>query len=62
MSSVKVKFIASDPNRGGLPVKRKQVQHACDACRKKKRRCIHAEDSTDGPDEQDARDTSTVQP
>ncbi|KAF4471591.1 transcription factor [Fusarium albosuccineum] len=46
-SSKQVKFVASDPNRGGLPVKRKQVQHACDACRKKKRRCIHAEDSLD---------------
>jgi hypothetical protein len=32
----KVKFVASDPARGGLPVKRKQVQHACDACRRKK--------------------------
>ncbi|KAF7554180.1 hypothetical protein G7046_g6891 [Stylonectria norvegica] len=42
-----VKFVASDPSRGGLPVKRKQVQHACDACRRKKRRCIHAEDSID---------------
>lgn len=31
-----VKFVASDPNRGGLPVKRKQVQHACAACRRKK--------------------------
>ncbi|KAH7143608.1 hypothetical protein EDB81DRAFT_884214 [Dactylonectria macrodidyma] len=44
-----VKFVASDPNRGGLPVKRKQVQHACAACRRKKRRCIHAEDSIDDP-------------
>ncbi|KAF7552516.1 hypothetical protein G7Z17_g4280 [Cylindrodendrum hubeiense] len=44
-----VKFVASDPNRGGLPVKRKQVQHACAACRRKKRRCIHAEDSADDP-------------
>jgi hypothetical protein len=32
----KVKFVASDPARGGLPVKRKQVQHACAACRRKK--------------------------
>ncbi|KAI5458653.1 hypothetical protein BGZ63DRAFT_50420 [Mariannaea sp. PMI_226] len=39
-----VKFVASDPSRGGLPVKRKQVQQACEACRRKKRRCIHAED------------------
>ncbi|KAI8672049.1 Fungal-trans domain-containing protein [Fusarium sp. Ph1] len=62
-SSKQVKFVASDPNRGGLPVKRKQVQHACAACRRKKRRCIHAEDSRDdspvaatavtGPEDQD---------
>ncbi|KAL3952087.1 hypothetical protein ACCO45_013804 [Purpureocillium lilacinum] len=39
----KVKFVASDPTRGGLPVKRKQVQQACASCRRKKRRCIHAE-------------------
>ncbi|KAG6020413.1 hypothetical protein E4U41_002843, partial [Claviceps citrina] len=32
----KVKFVASDPARGGLPVKRKQVQQACAACRRKK--------------------------
>ncbi|KAH7002346.1 hypothetical protein EDB80DRAFT_78216 [Ilyonectria destructans] len=44
-----VKFVASDPNRGGLPVKRKQVQHACAACRRKKRRCLHAEDAADEP-------------
>ncbi|KAM0345983.1 hypothetical protein ACHAPU_006037 [Fusarium lateritium] len=42
-----VKFVASDPSRGGLPVKRKQVQHACASCRKKKRRCVHAEDAAD---------------
>ncbi|KAJ4245304.1 hypothetical protein NW762_014175 [Fusarium torreyae] len=42
-----VKFVASDPTRGGLPVKRKQVQHACASCRKKKRRCVHAEDAVD---------------
>ncbi|KID88316.1 Transcription factor, fungi [Metarhizium guizhouense ARSEF 977] len=41
----KVKFVASDPSRGGLPVKRKQVQQACAACRRKKRRCIHADDA-----------------
>ncbi|KAK2593645.1 hypothetical protein QQS21_008649 [Conoideocrella luteorostrata] len=41
----KVKFVASDPSRGGLPVKRKQVQQACAACRRKKRRCTHAEAS-----------------
>ncbi|KAG6247272.1 hypothetical protein E4U24_003243 [Claviceps purpurea] len=41
----KVKFVASDPTRGGLPVKRKQVQQACAACRRKKRRCVHADDA-----------------
>ncbi|KAM0438302.1 hypothetical protein ACHAQK_006681 [Fusarium lateritium] len=46
-SSKHVKFVASDPSRGGLPVKRKQVQHACASCRKKKRRCVHAEDAVD---------------
>ncbi|KAF5020845.1 hypothetical protein F66182_7100 [Fusarium sp. NRRL 66182] len=45
--SKQVKFVASDPARGGLPVKRKQVQHACASCRKKKRRCIHAGDALD---------------
>lgn len=44
-----VKFVASDPNRGGLPVKRKQVQHACAACRRKKRRCLHADNAADEP-------------
>lgn len=42
----KVKFVAVDTSRGGLPVKRKQVQHACAACRRRKRRCVHAEDAT----------------
>ncbi|PTB55908.1 hypothetical protein M431DRAFT_519491 [Trichoderma harzianum CBS 226.95] len=32
----KVKFVASDPARGGLPVKRRQVQQACLSCRRKK--------------------------
>ncbi|KAL7799222.1 putative fungal-specific transcription factor [Trichoderma ceciliae] len=41
----KVKFVASDPARGGLPVKRRQVQQACDSCRRKKRKCNHAEDA-----------------
>ncbi|KAH7322630.1 hypothetical protein B0I35DRAFT_476561 [Stachybotrys elegans] len=45
----KVKFVASDPARGGLPVKRKQVQQACASCRRKKRRCIHAQDVDDQP-------------
>ncbi|KAL6696526.1 putative fungal-specific transcription factor [Trichoderma pleuroticola] len=41
----KVKFVASDPARGGLPVKRRQVQQACLSCRRKKRKCNHAEDA-----------------
>ncbi|KAJ6441055.1 fungal specific transcription factor [Purpureocillium lavendulum] len=45
----KVKFVASDPARGGLPVKRKQVQQACASCRRKKRRCIHADGAVDEP-------------
>ncbi|TQN67760.1 hypothetical protein CSHISOI_07706 [Colletotrichum shisoi] len=36
-----VKFVGSDAS--GLPLKRKQVQQACESCRKKKKRCIHAE-------------------
>ncbi|KAJ6786192.1 hypothetical protein PWT90_00754 [Aphanocladium album] len=54
-SSRKVKFVASDPSRGGLPVKRKQVQHACDSCRRKKRRCIHADDAVDDPSPEESR-------
>lgn len=48
MSARKVKFVETDPNRGGLPVKRKQVSQACDACRRKKRRCSHADGVDDG--------------
>ncbi|CAG9941667.1 unnamed protein product [Clonostachys rosea f. rosea IK726] len=47
----RVKFVAVDTTRGGLPVKRKQVQHACDSCRRKKRRCVHAHDSATAADE-----------
>ncbi|KAJ4155502.1 hypothetical protein LMH87_000742 [Akanthomyces muscarius] len=54
-SNKKVKFIASDPSRGGLPVKRKQVQHACESCRRKKRRCIHADDAVDEPSPEESR-------
>ncbi|KAM0745426.1 hypothetical protein ACQRIT_000810 [Beauveria bassiana] len=54
-SSKRVKFVASDPSRGGLPVKRKQVQHACDSCRRKKRRCIHADDAGDEPSPDEGR-------
>ncbi|OLN87749.1 hypothetical protein CCHL11_05664 [Colletotrichum chlorophyti] len=42
-----VKFVGSDAS--GLPLKRKQVQHACEACRKKKKRCIHAEPAPSEP-------------
>ncbi|EXL73057.1 hypothetical protein FOPG_11514 [Fusarium oxysporum f. sp. conglutinans race 2 54008] len=60
-----VKFVASDPSRGGLPVKRKQVQHACASCRKKKRRCVHAGDAVDEtspPVEEDETSRSTSLP
>ncbi|PHH91421.1 hypothetical protein CDD83_564 [Cordyceps sp. RAO-2017] len=62
----KVKFVASDPSRGGLPVKRKQVQQACAACRRKKRRCVHADqqtpdDSASNADDQRAQDSSPSQ-
>lgn len=36
MNSRRVKFVEVDTSRGGLPVKRKQVQHACASCRRKK--------------------------
>ncbi|KAI1843448.1 hypothetical protein JX265_013330 [Neoarthrinium moseri] len=36
---VMVKFVESDAT--GLPLKRKQVAHACIACRKRKKRCVH---------------------
>ncbi|TQV92943.1 hypothetical protein V2A60_003735 [Cordyceps javanica] len=55
VSSKKVKFVAADPSRGGLPVKRKQVQHACESCRRKKRRCIHADDAVDEPSPEESR-------
>lgn len=42
LQAKQVKFVASDPNRGGLPVKRKQVQHACASCRRKKVTHTHA--------------------
>ncbi|KAM3445941.1 hypothetical protein NHJ13734_000118 [Beauveria thailandica] len=54
-SSKRVKFVASDPSRGGLPVKRKQVQHACDSCRRKKRRCTHADEAGDEPSPDEGR-------
>ncbi|KAI7777794.1 hypothetical protein LA080_003071 [Diaporthe eres] len=41
-----VKFVASDQD--GMPVKRRQVQQACEPCRKRKKRCSHVSD-TPGP-------------
>jgi hypothetical protein len=38
-----IRFVATDPERGGLPVKRRQVATACAPCRKKKKRCHHQE-------------------
>ncbi|KAI0965799.1 hypothetical protein F4678DRAFT_467095 [Xylaria arbuscula] len=35
-----VKFVEADTT--GLPLKRKQVAHACDKCRRRKKRCVHA--------------------
>ncbi|PSR80095.1 hypothetical protein BD289DRAFT_374593 [Coniella lustricola] len=52
-STSKVKFIASEAD--GRPVKRRQVQHACLSCRKRKKRCIHGANAPDV-------DTSTVDP
>ncbi|KAK5995416.1 hypothetical protein PT974_03821 [Cladobotryum mycophilum] len=54
----KVKFVASDPTRGGLPVKRKQVQQACASCRRKKRKCIHTEEPTEESTSEDHRGTN----
>ncbi|KAM4065717.1 fungal specific transcription factor [Hirsutella rhossiliensis] len=61
-----VKFVASDPTRGGLPVKRKQISQACDACRRKKRRCLHTEqlatdDSVSAADDQHGHNSSPSQ-
>ncbi|KAI1437364.1 hypothetical protein GGR50DRAFT_98398 [Xylaria sp. CBS 124048] len=36
-----VRFVESDTT--GLPLKRKQVAHACDRCRRRKKRCVHAD-------------------
>ncbi|KAI3318092.1 hypothetical protein HD806DRAFT_526577 [Xylariaceae sp. AK1471] len=36
-----VRFVESDQT--GLPLKRKQVAHACDKCRRRKKRCIHTD-------------------
>ncbi|KAL1843962.1 hypothetical protein VTJ49DRAFT_6366 [Mycothermus thermophilus] len=45
----KVRFVPH--NLQGLPVKRKQVSHACLECRKKKKRCRHAPDSYPSDDD-----------
>ncbi|ROV88861.1 hypothetical protein VMCG_10194 [Cytospora schulzeri] len=42
-----VKFVASDQD--GMPVKRRQVQQACEPCRKKKKRCSHGSDAAGLP-------------
>ncbi|KAI0429165.1 hypothetical protein F5Y09DRAFT_332069 [Xylaria sp. FL1042] len=41
-----VKFVESDIS--GLPVKRKQIAHACEKCRRRKKRCVHAGAKIDG--------------
>ncbi|KAI0409219.1 hypothetical protein F4802DRAFT_240278 [Xylaria palmicola] len=41
-----VKFVESDTT--GLPLKRKQVAHACDKCRRRKKRCIHTDPKARG--------------
>ncbi|KAL2268784.1 hypothetical protein VTJ83DRAFT_3630 [Remersonia thermophila] len=45
----KVRFVPH--NVQGLPVKRKQVSHACVECRKKKKRCRHAPDAYSSDDD-----------
>ncbi|RYC62769.1 hypothetical protein CHU98_g3450 [Xylaria longipes] len=41
-----VKFVESDTT--GLPLKRKQVAHACEKCRRRKKRCIHTDPKIHG--------------
>ncbi|KAI0864865.1 hypothetical protein F4860DRAFT_501035 [Xylaria cubensis] len=41
-----VKFVESDTT--GLPLKRKQVAHACEKCRRRKKRCIHTDPKVHG--------------
>ncbi|KAI1419909.1 hypothetical protein F5Y12DRAFT_177546 [Xylaria sp. FL1777] len=41
-----VRFVESDTT--GLPLKRKQVAHACDKCRRRKKRCIHTDPKVHG--------------
>ncbi|KAK0610065.1 hypothetical protein B0T17DRAFT_545821 [Bombardia bombarda] len=51
-----VKFVGHDAT--GLPIKRKQVSQACGLCRKKKKRCDHAHDSTASLKDGDVHDFS----
>ncbi|KAI0471405.1 hypothetical protein F4859DRAFT_118771 [Xylaria cf. heliscus] len=41
-----VKFVESDTT--GLPLKRKQVAHACEKCRRRKKRCVHTDPKVHG--------------
>ncbi|KAI0802882.1 hypothetical protein GGR55DRAFT_401472 [Xylaria sp. FL0064] len=41
-----VKFVESDTS--GLPIKRKQIAHACEKCRRRKKRCVHEGAKVDG--------------
>ncbi|GAW26911.1 putative fungal specific transcription factor [Rosellinia necatrix] len=41
-----VKFVESDTT--GLPLKRKQVAQACEKCRRRKKRCVHADPKAHG--------------
>ncbi|KAH8166841.1 hypothetical protein CIB48_g1416 [Xylaria polymorpha] len=62
-----VKFVESDTT--GLPLKRKQVAHACEKCRRRKKRCIHMDPKFHGdpssarsPDKSSAAAAETSQP
>ncbi len=48
------KFVESD---GGVPQKRRQVAQACESCRKRKKRCHHAE-----PDPRSSAVSNSVRP
>ncbi|KAI1112571.1 hypothetical protein F5Y14DRAFT_421602 [Nemania sp. NC0429] len=41
-----VRFVESDTT--GLPLKRKQVAHACEKCRRRKKRCVHTDPKAHG--------------
>jgi len=49
-----VKFVESD--KSGLPLKRKQVPQACEECRKRKKRCTHSVNGTNGGTEVEGRE------